>query len=113
MSTDTFAPVMPLLTKARQVIAVDLQGHGRTTLGTRPIRCEAIADDLDALLQQLGRARWTSMGYSFGGCVAMRLAIQHPERVRRLAVLSAPFADTAGTRTCASSRSRWAPPWRR
>jgi pimeloyl-ACP methyl ester carboxylesterase len=93
MSTDMFAAVMPLLTKTRQVIAVDLQGHGRTTLGTRPIRCEAIADDLDALLQQLGRAQVDVMGYSFGGCVAMRLAIQHPERVRRLVVISAPFAD--------------------
>ena len=93
MSTDMFGPAMPLLTKARQVIAVDLQGHGRTTLGTRPIRCEAIADDIDALLQQIGRAQVDVMGYSFGGCVAMRLAIQHPERVRRLVVVSAPFAD--------------------
>jgi pimeloyl-ACP methyl ester carboxylesterase len=93
MSTDMFGPATPVLTKARQVIAVDLQGHGRTTLGTRAIRCEAIADDLDALLQQIGRAQVDVMGYSFGGCVAMRLAIQHPERVRRLVVVSAPFAD--------------------
>ena len=93
MSTDMFGPAMPLLAKARQVIAVDLQGHGRTTLGTRPIRCEAITDDLDALLPQIGRAQVDVMGYSFGGCVAMRLAIQHPERVRRLVVVSAPFAD--------------------
>jgi pimeloyl-ACP methyl ester carboxylesterase len=93
MSTDMFGPAMPVLTKARQVIAVDLQGHGRTTLGTRPIRCEAIADDIDALLQQIGRAQVDVMGYSFGGCVAMRLAIQHPERVRRLVLVSAPFAD--------------------
>ena len=93
MSTDMFGPAMPVLSKGRQVIAVDLQGHGRTTLGTRTIRCEAIADDVDALLQQLGRAQVDVMGYSFGGCVAMRLAIQHPERVRRLVVVSAPFAD--------------------
>ena len=92
-SSDMFAPVMPLYTKTRQVIAVDLQGHGRTTLGARPIRCEAIADDLDALLAQLGRAQVDVMGYSFGGCVALRLAIQHPERVRRLALVSTPFAD--------------------
>jgi pimeloyl-ACP methyl ester carboxylesterase len=93
MSTDMFGPALPVLTKGRQVIAVDLQGHGRTTLGPRPIRCEAIADDLDALLQQIGRAQVDVMGYSFGGCVAMRLAIQHPQRVRRLVVVSAPFAD--------------------
>ncbi len=93
MSTEMFGPALPVLAKGRQLIAVDLQGHGRTTLGTRPIRCEAIADDVDALLQQLGRAQVDVMGYSFGGCVAMRLAIQHPERVRRLVVVSAPFAD--------------------
>jgi pimeloyl-ACP methyl ester carboxylesterase len=77
---------------ARQVIAVDLQGHGRSTLGTRPIRCEAIADDMAALLKKLGRPKVDVMGYSFGGCVGLRLAIQHPEMVRRLAVVSAPFA---------------------
>jgi len=93
MSTDMFGPALPVLAKGRQLIAVDLQGHGRTTLGTRPIRCEAIADDIDALLQQIGRAQVDVMGYSFGGCVAIRLAIQHPERVRRLVVVSAPFAD--------------------
>ena len=49
MSTEMFGPALPVLAKGRQVIAVDLQGHGRTTLGTRPIRCEAIADDIDAL----------------------------------------------------------------
>jgi len=93
MSTDMFGPALPVLAKGRQLIAIDLQGHGRTTLGTRPIRCEAIADDIDALLQQIGRAQVDVMGYSFGGCVAMRLAIQHPERVRRLVLISAPFAD--------------------
>lgn len=91
MSIDSFAPTMPVF-KGRQVIAVDLQGHGRTTLGTRPIRCEAIADDVDTLLGQLGRAQVDVLGYSFGGCVALRLAVQHPERVRRLVLVSATFA---------------------
>lgn len=94
-SIDTFGPgrMMPVFTCGRQVIAVDLQGHGRTTLGTRPIRCEAIADDLDVLLDQLGLTQLDVLGYSFGGGVALRLAIQHPERVRRLALVSTTFAD--------------------
>ena len=92
-SMDMFDPVMPAFIKARQVIVVDLQGHGRTSLGDRPIRCEAIADDIDALLGQLGRTQVDVLGYSFGGCVAMRLAVQHPERVRRLALVSALFSD--------------------
>jgi pimeloyl-ACP methyl ester carboxylesterase len=55
-SIDTFGPgpIMGVFTgRGRQVIAVDLQGHGRTTLGTRPVRCEAIANDLDTLLGKL------------------------------------------------------------
>ena len=93
MSFDMFDPVMPLFTKGRQVIVVDLQGHGRTTLGSRPIRCEAIADDIDTLLRQLGRAQVDVLGYSFGGCVALRLAIQHPDRVRRLVLASATYSN--------------------
>jgi pimeloyl-ACP methyl ester carboxylesterase len=93
MSFDLFDPVMPVFAKGRQVIVIDLQGHGRTTLGSRPIRCEAIADDIDMLLQQLGRAQVEVLGYSFGGCVALRLAIQHPDRVRRLVLVSTPYAN--------------------
>ena len=94
-SIDMFGPgqLMPRFTQGRQVIAVDLQGHGRTTLGTRPIRCEAIADDLDELLAALGHGQVDVLGYSFGGCVALRLAVQHPEHVRRLALVSTTYAD--------------------
>jgi pimeloyl-ACP methyl ester carboxylesterase len=92
-SYDMFEPILPTLTRGRQVILVDLQGHGRTTLGDRPLRCEAIADDIDTLLQQIGRAQVDVLGYSFGGCVALRLSIQHPDRVRRLVLVSTPYAN--------------------
>ena len=93
-SIDMFGPgqLMPTFTKGHQVIAVDLQGHGRTSLGTRPIRCESIADDLAALLDKIGQKQVDILGYSFGGCVALRLAIQHPERVSRLVLVSTPYA---------------------
>lgn len=93
MSFDMFDPVMPVFAKGRQIIVVDLQGHGRTTLGSRPIRCEAVADDIDTLLQQLGQRQVDVLGYSFGGCVALRLAVQHPDRVRRLVLASAPYSN--------------------
>jgi pimeloyl-ACP methyl ester carboxylesterase len=92
-SIDMFAPVMPSLEEGRQVITVDLQGHGRTTLGERPIDHKAIGDDLAVLLKQVGYEKIDVLGYSFGGGAGLRLAIQHPEMVRRLAIVSTGFAQ--------------------
>lgn len=91
-SIGMFGPVLPALATTRRVIAVDLQGHGRTALGDRPIRLPDLGDDMAALLAALGVERADVLGYSFGGGVAFRLAVQHPERVRRVAIVSAGFA---------------------
>lgn len=91
-SIGMFGPVLPAFAASRRVIAVDLQGHGRTGLGERPIRMPEIADDLATLLEALGIRRVDVLGYSFGGGVAFRLALQHPELVRRAALVSAGFA---------------------
>ena len=69
------------------------RGTAGRTLGNRPIRCEAIADDMAALVKRLGHSKVDVLGYSFGGCVALRMAVQHPDRVRRLVLVSTPFAD--------------------
>jgi len=92
-SIDMLGPILPALAKQRQVIAVDLQGHGRTTLGDRPIDLVSIGDDLAMLLNKLGYDRVDVLGYSFGGGAGFRLAVQHPELVRRLVIVSAPFAQ--------------------
>jgi pimeloyl-ACP methyl ester carboxylesterase len=93
-SSDMFdGNVLPALAKTRQVIAVDLQGHGRTTLGARPINLVDIANDLAFVLDKLGFKQVDVAGYSFGGGAGLRLAIQHPTVVRRLAVISAPYAQ--------------------
>jgi pimeloyl-ACP methyl ester carboxylesterase len=89
---EMFAPLMPALTKNRQVIAVDLHGHGRTQLGNRKISFPDQGDDLNALLEQLGYKQVDVFGYSMGAGVAFRLAVQHPNRVRRLALISMGFA---------------------
>ena len=89
-----FGPVLPALARTRQVIAVDLHGHGRTTLGTRPIDLTDIANDLAVVLERTGYKQVDVAGYSFGGGAALRLAIQHPTLVRRLVVASAPFAQS-------------------
>ena len=87
---EMFAPVLPALAEHRQVIAVDLQGHGRTVDVQRPLRFELMADDIDALMKVLGIKSADILGYSLGGGVAMLTAIQHPEAVNRLVVISTP-----------------------
>ena len=85
--------VLPALAKGRQVIAVDLQGHGRTALGDRPINLVDIGNDLSVVLKQLRYNVVDVMGYSFGGGAAFRLAVQHPAQVRRLVLISAGYAQ--------------------
>jgi len=92
-SIDMFGPALPQLAASRKVIAVDLQGHGRTPLGERPFRLEALGDDMAALVERLGHDQVDVLGYSLGGGVGLRMALQHPERVRRLAIVSTPFSD--------------------
>ena len=86
---EIFAAVAPELAADRRVIVPDLQGHGRTAHIDRPLRAEDLADDVAGLIGQLGLERADVMGYSLGGEVAWRVAIQHPGRVRRLVVISA------------------------
>ena len=71
----------------RRLVLVDLQGHGRTPEADRPLTIETLADDVAGLIEQLGGTA-DVLGYSFGGEVALRLALQHPERVRNLVVVS-------------------------
>jgi pimeloyl-ACP methyl ester carboxylesterase len=91
-SVDMFGPLLPILAEHRQVIGVDLHGHGRTALGDRPISLIDIGDDMATVLAEVGHRQVDVLGYSFGAGAAFRLAVQHPERVRRLALVSAPFA---------------------
>src|SRR4051812_5609792 len=90
-ATDMFAGIMPLLCKNRQVIAVDLQAHGRTADIDRPLSLEAMADDIAALAKYLGFNKVDVMGYSLGGGVAARTAIQHPNAVKKLVLVSTAF----------------------
>lgn len=92
-SIDMFAPILPALGKGRQVIAIDLQGHGRSTLGNRPIRLQTMGADVGVILKRLGYGQVDVLGYSLGGGVGFQLAAQHPEQVRRLVLVSAGYAQ--------------------
>lgn len=90
---DMFGPVVTALTQTRQVIGVDLYGHGRTALTERPVSLVDMGDDMAQIIKQLGYGQVDVMGYSMGGGVGFRLAVQHPERVRRLVMVSAGYAQ--------------------
>src|SRR3989440_2622523 len=86
-----FGEVLPSLAQNQRVVAVDLQAHGRTADIDRPLSFELMADDIAALIKHLGIEEADVMGYSLGGGVALRTAIQHPEVVRKLVLVSTPF----------------------
>jgi pimeloyl-ACP methyl ester carboxylesterase len=87
------APVAARFAEHRKVIAIDLQAHGRTADADRPLRFESLADDVAAVLAHLGVGRADVLGYSLGGSVALRTAIQHPQLVRKLVLVAIPFSD--------------------
>jgi pimeloyl-ACP methyl ester carboxylesterase len=86
-----FAPILPALADNRQVVAVELQGHGHTADVDRPLSYEHMADDVAALVKQLGFENVDLLGYSLGGGVALQTAIRHPHVVRKLVVVSTPY----------------------
>jgi pimeloyl-ACP methyl ester carboxylesterase len=78
---EMFGPNLPALAKRHQVIAVDLQGHGRTADVDRPLSVDLMGDDIAALIAHLGIQRADIMGYSLGGGVALQTAVRHPKVV--------------------------------
>jgi pimeloyl-ACP methyl ester carboxylesterase len=82
-----WATILPALTKGRRVIAVELEGHGRTRDLDRPLTYQQMVEDTAALLRQLKIKDADVFGYSMGGVVALGVAIRHPELVRKLAIL--------------------------
>src|SRR3712207_4309358 len=80
MTIEAMGEVVPALAETRRVVAVELQGHGRTAdVVDRPITYEGMADDTAALLRHLAIEKADVFGYSMGGGVALQLAIRHPE----------------------------------
>lgn len=90
-SGEMFGPILPTLADNHQVIAVDLQGHGRTADIDRPIDHRLMADDIAALIDHLGLERPDLVGYSLGGGVAFHTAVKYPDKVGRLVVASVYF----------------------
>ncbi|HLS46329.1 MAG TPA: alpha/beta hydrolase [Ornithinicoccus sp.] len=92
-----FGPLLPGLSQDRRVIAADFQGHGRTNDADRPLSTAGLTADVVGLLEHLGVGPVDVFGYSVGGAVALQLAIEHPELVRKAIISSVSF-DPSGDR---------------
>src|SRR3569833_2867497 len=85
-SIEMFGPVLAELAKSRQVIGVDLQGHGRTLPADRPMTFKNLATAVAELIKWLGYGKADVMGYSMGAATGLRVAIDNPEVVNKLIV---------------------------
>jgi pimeloyl-ACP methyl ester carboxylesterase len=85
----SFGALIPLLAPSHRLIAVELQGHGRTADTDRVPSYPDLADDVAALLDHLGIERADVFGFSLGGLVAIELGLRHPGRVDRLVIAAA------------------------
>ena len=93
-----FAGLLPALAHDFEVIAVELQGHGRTRDIDRPLSYEGMAADTAALLEALDIPRAHFVGYSMGGAVALKLALDRPELFDRLVYAGGVSFDPSGVR---------------
>lgn len=87
----SFGTLLPLLARTRQVIAVELQAHGRTNDRNAPESFEQDADDVAELIRQLRMPNADVLGFSNGGSTTLQLALRHADRVRRVITISAIF----------------------
>ena len=85
----TWSKLLPILSKNRKIIAVEEQGHGRTSDRDKPVSFEQTADDVAALIKHLNVAKADVFGFSNGATSALQVAIRHPELVRKLIFASA------------------------
>jgi pimeloyl-ACP methyl ester carboxylesterase len=90
----SFDSLLPALTAERKVVGVELQGHGHTADGDRPFSIRQCAEDVIALLDQLGIEQADYFGYSLGGLVSTDVAVLAPDRVGRLVLAAAHFRPT-------------------
>lgn len=87
----SYGALIPELAKSNKVIAVELQGHGRTADIDRPFTYPNFADDVAGLLDHLGFDKATILGYSLGATVGLQLAVSHPQKVNKIVFISSVY----------------------
>ncbi|MDQ2719638.1 MAG: alpha/beta hydrolase [Bacteroidota bacterium] len=91
----TFGRIIPLLSKHRQIIGVELQAHGHTNDRDTDLTSEQDADDIAKLLDNLKISKADFLGFSNGGHTAIEIALRHPEKVNKIILASAFYKRSA------------------
>ncbi|WP_247679815.1 MULTISPECIES: alpha/beta fold hydrolase [Chitinophaga] len=89
-----WSQLIPELSKTRKVIAIELQGHGHTPFSERKLSHATLASDVEGVMDYLKIDSADVAGYSFGGAVAYKFAIQSPKRLRKLVIISATYKSS-------------------
>ena len=86
-----WSELIPVLSKTRKVIALELDGHGHTPLSQRPYSYQTLASDVAAVLKHLKIDSADILGFSYGGTVAYQFAIEHPAMTKKLIIISSTY----------------------
>ena len=89
-----WSQLIPELSKTRKVIAIEMQGHGHTPYSDRKLSRTTLASDVAGVMDYLKVERSDVVGYSFGGSIAYQFAVQSPERLRKLVIISAVYKSS-------------------
>jgi pimeloyl-ACP methyl ester carboxylesterase len=83
--------VAPRLAATHRVVLIDWRGHGRSETTASGYGVRELAADLAAVVDELGLERPSVVGYSYGGVVGLRYAVDRPDNVDRLVLVDAPL----------------------
>ncbi len=86
----TWDDFVPALAQSYRVLSYDLCGHGESALPQETPSLTVLSDQLLALLNELGIAQAAIVGFSLGGMINRRFAMDHPARVSALVILNSP-----------------------
>lgn len=102
----TWAQIGPALAERYRVLRYDLPGHGDSALPDGPVSLSSLADQLVNLMDQTGIAHAALVGFSLGGMINRRVAMDHPDRVAALAILNSPHERDPARQTALEDRVR-------
>jgi pimeloyl-ACP methyl ester carboxylesterase len=106
---DNWGELIPELSKTRKVIAIEFQGHGHTQFSERKLSDTALASDVAGVMDYLQIDSADVVGYSMGGSVAYAFAIQHPQRLRKLVIISSTYKSTGWLPEINEAFKTWKP----